>query len=295
MMRTRFVAAVLVLLIAPAAAPAQNREHLQMNADIRILQETVSRLQLTVNQLEAKLAATNQRLDEVSSGTAKGFADQKLLINQLSTALTAVRERLDDNTVRVSQLTQEFSAVREGMRLLTAQINTLVSLLQPAAALDDSPEPTGAPPAAGGAAPPRPAAGQLDPVILPMSATVIYTQAAGDYRSGRYDSAIEGFREVIEKYPDSPDAANAQLQIGDALYLKGNCRQAIPEYQAFLDKYKSSDKRPEGLLMLGLCYNDINQRANAQRAFEQVVKEHPNSPQAINAAHRLEGLGVKQP
>jgi tol-pal system protein YbgF len=300
-MRNRLLLAALALLLWPSIGAAQNREHLQLNADLRMLQEHVSRLQLSVNRLEAQQADTNKRLEAATNASVKGFADQQLLINQLSATLTSVRERLDDNSVRVSQLGQEFTAIREGVRRLTEQINALVGLLQPpvdAATPAAAAAPAATPPSSASNAPAAPD-GQaappagLSPVIMPTSAPRIYSQAMGDYMSQRYDNAIEGFREVIQTYPTAPDAANAQFQIGESFYQKKDCRSAIPEYQKFVDTYKDSDRRHEGLFMLGVCYSDLNQRTNAQRAFERVLKEHPASASAMMATQRLQGMGIK--
>lgn len=299
MTRNRLFAAVLVLLLWPSMSQAQNREHLQLTADLRILQEHVSRLQLAVNRMDERIEATSQRLDAVNTASVKGFADQQLLINQLASTLTSVRERIDDNSVRVSQLGQEFTAVREGLRLLTDQINTLIGILQPevapenAGATTDTTPPTSPDTPPDGTAPP-PRQDALGRVILPQSATRIYELSQGDYLSGRYESAIEGFREVIQKYPDSPDAAMAQFQVGQAYNSMKDCRRAIPEYQRFVEQYPDARDRHEGLLMLGWCYNDLGQRANAQQAYQQVIKEHPESTSAIMARQRLEGMGITQ-
>lgn len=298
-MRLRLTAAVLAVLLLPAAGLAQNREHLQMTADLRILQEHVNRLQLAVNRLDQDLAATRKRLEEVSAASVKGFADQQLLINQLSQTLTSVRERIDDNSVRVSQLGQEFTAIREGLRLLTDQINTLVQLLQPTLPEAQRPAAQAAPSTPAGSAdagtPGEPAPSALDPVIIPQSATAIFQSAYGDYLAGRYDSAIEGFRELIQQYPDSPDAAAAQFWVAQSFNLKKDCRSAVPEYRRFVENYRSADDRDEGLYMLGWCYNDIGQRADAQHTYEQLIAEYPDSTWAIMARQRLEGMGVKPP
>jgi tol-pal system protein YbgF len=302
MMRNSLTVAALLLLLWPSAAGGQNREHLQMNADLRMLQEHVNRLQLSANRLDEQLETTNARLEAVTAASVKGFADQQLLINQLTSTLGSVRERLDDNSVRVSQLSQEFTAIREGVRRLTEQINTLIGLLQPT-------DPTAKPSAALPPAPPPAAAANtdaaadgetedatpptLEPVIFPQSASRIYAQAFGDYMARRYDNAIAGFRELIEQHPSAPDAANAQLQIGESFNQKNDCRSAIPEYQKFVDTYPESDRRHEGLFMLGWCYNDLNQRADAQAAYEQVIKEYPSSPSAHQAMQRLQGMGIK--
>jgi tol-pal system protein YbgF len=299
-MRTPLTIVAFVALLWPSAAAGQNREHLQMNADLRILQETVNRLQVSVNRLDAQLAETNKRLDAATAASVKGFADQQLIINQMTSTIATIRERLDDNSVRVSQLSQEFTAVREGVRRLTEQINALVGLLAPPvdggapAASATRPAPGSAAPATGStaseAATARP---PLDPVVLPQSAAYIYQQAMGDYMSQRYDSAIEGFREVISDHPDSPTAADAQFQIGLAYESMKDCRRALPEFQKFVDSYPNSDRRHEGLYMIGYCYFDLGQREEAQRAFQQVIREYPNEISAIQAQQRLQGMGVK--
>lgn len=290
-MRTRIHAIVLMLLLVPVSGLAQNREHLQINADLRMLQEQVSRLQLTTNQLGENLTATNKRLDAVANDNVKGFADQQLLINQVATTLSTVREKLDDNTVRVSQLTQELSAIREGIRMLTDQLNALVGLLQPP--VDPGSATTAKPGAAGSAAGGTPQGNPpLAPIRMATSPGLMYTAALNDYYAGLYDNAIDGFREVIEKFPDAPDAANAQFQIAESLYQKKNCKEAIAEYQTVTTQYKASEHLRDAYFMQGICHQDLNQSANAQRMFELVIKLYPDSPQALQARQKLQALGV---
>src|SRR5688500_19457931 len=78
---------VLVLLLASmmtVPASAQNREHQQMTADVRMLQEQTQQLAITLAALNQALAesvkALNARLDQANDATRKGFADPKLTI-----------------------------------------------------------------------------------------------------------------------------------------------------------------------------------------------------------------------
>ena len=294
-MRFRLTTVIVAFLLAAAASPAraQNREHLQQSADLRMLQEQVSRLQLANNQLADQLKATNKRLEDLSDANVKLFANQKVALDQALGNLATLREKMQDSDVRVSQLTQEMTAIREGIRTLAAQISTLVGLLQPPSAAGTSPAPDAS--AAAGAAPPAPSSSPnaLGPVLQP-SAGVIYTRAFGDYMSNRFDLAIEGFREVIQKYPDAPDAAQAQFQIGEAYFAQGKCREAIPEYQKLITTYKTSERLPEAYYAQGMCYLDLNQRPQAQRMFETVIKQFPNATQALMATQKLSAMGVKR-
>src|SRR5579862_3113185 len=102
-------AALVLGLTAASATPAlaANKEHQQMMADIRMLQEQSQQLQLLIGQVGDAIKALNARLDEQTSATRKAFADQKLSIDTLSNDLRVVREKVDDNNVRISSLTQE--------------------------------------------------------------------------------------------------------------------------------------------------------------------------------------------
>ena len=115
-MRTRVTVFALALLLAVAVSPAgaQNREHQQLTADIRMLEEQLSRVLLANNQLAEQLKATNKRLDDILDSNVKQFANQKVLIDQAVATLGNVREKLQDGDLRVQQLTQEMTPIRDG-------------------------------------------------------------------------------------------------------------------------------------------------------------------------------------
>lgn len=295
-MRRYAFALTLALLAWPAAGRAQNREHLQLTADLRMLQEQVSRLQLTTNQLAEQITATNKRLDDLSDANVKQFANQKVALDQALTTLNTLREKMQESDVRASQLTQEVTTIRDNLRALANQINALVGLLQPAQAnaAPSTPDAGGtasAPPASAATPPSGTASDPLRPVSLQPSASEIYARATNDYMSAnRLDLAIEGFREVIQKYPDAPEAAMAQFQIGEALYQQGKFREAIPEYQKLIATYKSSPRLAEAYYAQGVCYQALNQTANARNMFETVKRLFPGSMQAMMADQKLQNL-----
>jgi hypothetical protein len=106
--------AVLVLTASPAAA--QSRREMQMMADIRMLQEQTQQLQqqltTAIDQLAATLKTINTRVDDQAAAARKSFADQKLAVDQFGSDLRIVRERIDENTVRITSLSQEVEALR---------------------------------------------------------------------------------------------------------------------------------------------------------------------------------------
>jgi hypothetical protein len=87
--------------LAAAPASAANKEHQQLMADIRMLQEQSQLLQNMLGTLNESIRAVNTRLEQQDAAVRKAFADQKLAIDNLTGDLRVVREKVDDNNVRI--------------------------------------------------------------------------------------------------------------------------------------------------------------------------------------------------
>src|SRR4051812_6769699 len=185
-MTQKILASLLAAAIVLAAAPARaaNKEHQQLMADLRILQEQSQQLQNLLGTLNDAIKAVNTRLDQQAETTRKAFADQKLVIDNLTNDVRVIRERLDDNNVRIGSLTQEVDSLRQSMQ----QIGT-----RPSATSDPDPQPAGA----GGA--PAPAAAPNAGVSV--SPKQLFDSAMSDYYAGQYDLAILGFSDYIKSFP----------------------------------------------------------------------------------------------
>src|SRR5215470_422704 len=117
-MTHRMLGAGLALLLAASPALAANKEHQQLMADIRMLQEQSQLLQNLLAALNESLKAVNTRIDQQTEANRKALADSKLIIDNLSNDVRVVREKLDDNNVRVGTLTQEVEALRQSLQQL---------------------------------------------------------------------------------------------------------------------------------------------------------------------------------
>src|SRR5690348_14027558 len=80
---TILIALISGLMAVPARA--QNREHLLMTADLKILQQQNQELAATLAQmiqlLNETAKALNTRIDQTNESIRKGFADQSLTLN----------------------------------------------------------------------------------------------------------------------------------------------------------------------------------------------------------------------
>src|SRR5437867_5708693 len=127
------LAVVAAFVAAAGPASAANKEHQQMMADIRMLQEQAQQLQNLIGTLNETLKAVNARLDDQANASRKAFADQKLIIDTLGSDSRVIREKLDDNNVRIGSLSQEVDALRQAIQQMSSRPTTSVET-DPAAA-----------------------------------------------------------------------------------------------------------------------------------------------------------------
>ena len=276
-MTQKAFAAALALIFLTAASPARaaNKEHQQLMADLRILQEQAQLLQNLIGSVTEAIKAVNTRLDQQGETTRKAFADQKLVIDNLSNDVRVIRERLDDNNVRIGSLTQEVDSLRN-------------SLQQAGSRPSGTNDGTDPPPAGGGTAAP---AGGGPPIGgVGVSPQKLYDSAMGDYYSGQYDLAILGFTDYIKSFPKADLADDAQVNICSAYLQDGKNDKAVEACDLAIRTYPGGDKIPDAYYKKGLALMNLRDVNGAREAREHVVKSDPNTDAGRLALQRLEQI-----
>ena len=275
------VTVALAMLIArPAASAAANKEHQQLMAELRMLQEQQQQLQQILGTLGDVLKTLTTKLDDQSSVTRKAFADQKLLIEGVGEGVRILREKADDTNVRLSTLNQELEAVRQAMASQPQQ---------PPPATVPTP---GDPAPAGGTAVVTTA--PTTPAPIGVAPQRIYDNAYADYTAGQYDLAVIGFETFIKTSPRSELADDAQHNIGNALYAAGKFKEAADAYQLVISNYAQSNSVPSAYYKLGLSFEQLKQPDLARKAFETVIKNYPTAlTEASLARQALERMNRK--
>jgi tol-pal system protein YbgF len=277
-MRHRIAGVLLAIALASAAvtpASAANKEHQQLMADIRMLQEQAQILQNMIGSLNEAIKAVNTRLDDQSNAVRKAFADQKLLIDNLSSDLRVVREKVDDNNVRIASMTQELDALRRSMQQAT----------MPRPSTTD---PAGTSPP--GVQPPPSTSDSTQPLAPGASPKQLYDAAFGDYTAGQWDLAIQGFEAYLRTFPKSEQASQVQLLIGKSYDFAGNKTKALEAYDKVIRDYPNGSAIPDAYFYKGVVLLDLKQPDKAREMFETVAKNYPTSAAASLARQRLEQL-----
>jgi tol-pal system protein YbgF len=272
----RRVGALLLTLLIASPAWAANKEHQQLMADLRVLQEQAQLLQNMIGALTEALKAVNARLDQQAETNRKSFADAKLLIDALTKDLSIIREKVDDNNVRVGSLAQEVDALRQLVQQALAR--------QPGQASDLPPAGGTPPPADGATTPPPP---PTTPRLAGASPTKTYEQAYGDYAAGLWDLAIDGFEAFLKDFPTATQADEAQFYIGRAYLQDAKYDKAVEAFDKVIRNYPASNNVPSSYFLKGVALRSLKQTDAAREAWDTVMKKYPDTAAASQAKQAL--------
>jgi len=285
----RFMMLSVVALVAVAApASAQSREQRQMMADIRMLQEQTQELAVAVTTMTQTLQAllqesikgVNARLDAQTDATRKGFADQKVIIDDMGKDLRAIRERVDDTNVRVSNVREEIEALRSSIPVAPPPGSYSAAPVDPNAPPVPLPAPTtGTPPSTAG-----------------LSPTRMFDTARADYAAGQWSLALTGFDAFLKTFPRSEMADDAQFLIGETNYAQNRWMDAISAYTAVIQNYPMGDKVSEAYYKRGLAQERVGDIDAARESWNSVLQRTQESdPVRALAKQNLDRVARRPP
>ena len=279
-MRTVILSILGLALLVPAPAAAANREHEQILADIRMLQEQNQRLQLALVTLAEALKAVTSKIDESNAATRKGFADQKLLSDTVAGDLRVLREKLDETNVRLTSLSQDVDGLRE---IIPQGAPMPVAPVDPADPNAAAPGGQVGPGTTAAAPPPVPGGTGMTPRRL-------YDTAYADYTAGQWSLAVQGFETYLKTYPKSELADDAQYYVGESFSGDSKFKEAVAAYERMIRDYPQSDILPEAWYKVGTAYERLGQPDRARAAYETAVKLFPETDAGRLSKQRLDGL-----
>lgn len=170
----------------------------------------------------------------------------------------------------------------------SATPGTVVSVPPPVAA---APAPATAP----GAAIPStsvPAASGGPVVISSGSGATVeeetaYLAAFDEFKSGKYDNAIRGFKAMVQQYPQGTYAPNAYFWMGEMYTIKRDYKAALTNFQTIPQRFPASPKVPDATLKVGLTQLELKNEAEGRATLQRVISTYPNSNAAKLATQRL--------
>lgn len=131
-----------------------------------------------------------------------------------------------------------------------------------------------------------------------LTASDLFSRGQQKLAKKKYDSAIEHFQVLLERFPTSPLAPRAQLALADAYMENKDNVEAEVGYDDFLRLYPASDNVSYALSRKGeLLFRqagkpgrDQTKTVEAIRTYQLILDKHASSPYAAVAAKRIAEL-----
>ena len=128
-----------------------------------------------------------------------------------------------------------------------------------------------------------------------LGADAYYREATDAFQNKNYDVAIKQYKGLLDNFPFSEHAEEAELRIAHAHYKNKQYPEAIAAFNDFQRMHPLSPHLPEVYYLLGKSYmdqmttidRDQGASENAHGWFRVVVERYPTSPYADKARKRL--------
>ena len=131
---------------------------------------------------------------------------------------------------------------------------------------------------------PEPIPGPPASAPVPSSAAEeLFKIGLAKFEAGDLDGAVVTLYEVVASFPSEPVREQAQFLIGDIFYTQKDYRGAAAELEGLIKAAPKSVRVPDALLKLGMAQRSLGDETQARRAWQRLVKEHPNSAAAAQA------------
>ena len=97
--------------------------------------------------------------------------------------------------------------------------------------------------------------------------------ANGLFARGMYDLAVDGYKEFLERYPNSRYAELAAYRIGESYFLAQKYNEALNRFSIFLSTYPSSELSQQVVLRRGQIYYLQDKYDEAEKILTPLVQE----------------------
>ena len=263
-------------------------------------QNEVATIDNRISELEVRNAETRKKNDAIKNDIKSRQGEEQALRHQAATLrqqIAALNEEIRTLTGRIEEL--EFSIERQKHKESEATGSNQARLDQMADSARKNDERIGrieqylnfetSKPAA----PSRKTKAKIIPatkVPKELAEDEIYRLAKQAFDQGNSDAARNKFKKLIESYPKSDRADNAQFWIGEIYYREKWYEKAILEYQKVIENYPKGNKVPASLLKQGFSFLNLGDKANSRLILQELIKKYPKTNEAKIAKDKLKSL-----
>lgn len=274
---------VFALLAACSSLPALavDREIIQIQRDIAILQELIRQMERQVGErIAVTETLTKQNLDSTNKMNAAIAVIERAVAKQGDEIIGP----LSSTRTKVDQLSAQFGGLRDMMEEINSRLNKLSQQVD-----DIKTHITTAPPPSPGIDSGTTGGGAA------TSSQALFNSAFSDYNRGNFDFAKQQFEEYMRTFPQSEKAADAQYYLGAILYQTNDFAGAVRAFDMVLERFPVTTLSADAQYKKGMALLKLDRAPDAAREFRAVMEKFPNSNVAPISQARLEEIENQKP
>jgi tol-pal system protein YbgF len=116
----------------------------------------------------------------------------------------------------------------------------------------------------------------------------LYQLAYEDFMAGRYELAVDGFKDLITTFPDSKKSELARYWIAESYYARKQPQEAKEAYKHYLQKYPDGEKTAVALYKLGIVYGKVDNTKARSLVWKKLMEKYPESAEAEKVKKELQ-------
>lgn len=269
--RIAIIALAAILLTPTTPLWAVNKEIVQIETQVQMLQEQMTGMQRTFDERMGvmknlveqntdtmnKLAAS---IDKLQTTIQRQQADSGTHSDQLSGQIQSLNDSIDELKARLGKVSKQLEDLQAAQQTLAAQT------AQSAQAVQQQQQ-----------APPP---------------DVLYNNGLRDYNAGKMDLATQEFQDFMKFYPSTDLAGNASFYLAEIEFKAGNYAQAAKDYDKVIENFPAGNKVAAAHLKKGYAFAELGQKDAAAAELQTLIQRFPRAPEATQAREKLQQLGV---
>lgn len=108
----------------------------------------------------------------------------------------------------------------------------------------------------------------------------LFQIASGDFSAGRFDIALNGFKDLMVRFSDYPKGQEAEYWVAECRYAGKSFAEAEKGYLQYIKDSPQGAKVCASLYKLGLCYEKLDKSKSRELVWKKLEEQFPDSDEA---------------
>jgi len=117
-----------------------------------------------------------------------------------------------------------------------------------------------------------------------------YDEAIGILRKGEFSNAATALAAFQKRFPSSAYNGHVQYWLGNALYGKGEVKEAMHIFRTLVSSTPDHPRASEALLALANCQIELKDQRGARKTLDELIANYPQSEAAQAGRERIKQI-----